>query len=62
MCVVLTQITESFSAYLRRLAKKEENPEDALKEFRIIVDQEEEKSDWYGLQSPWSNQTTYIVR
>ena len=27
-------------------AKKEDNPEQALKEFRAIVDQEEEKGDW----------------
>lgn len=29
-------------------AKKEDNPEQALKEFRAIVDQEEEKGDWYA--------------
>lgn len=27
-------------------AKKEDNPEEALKEFRAIVDQEDEKGDW----------------
>ncbi len=27
-------------------AKKEDNPDEALKEFRAIVDQEEEKGDW----------------
>lgn len=27
-------------------AKKEDNPEEALKEFKAIVDQEEEKGDW----------------
>ena len=27
-------------------AKKEEQPEEALKEFRAIIDQEEEKGDW----------------
>jgi hypothetical protein len=43
---------------LRRLAKKEEAPEEALKEFRAIIDQEEEKGDWCGLQSFWSYQTT----
>jgi len=26
--------------------KKEDNPEEALKEFRTIVTQEEEKGDW----------------
>lgn len=30
------------------IAKKDDNPEDALKEFRAIVDQEEEQGDWYG--------------
>jgi len=28
------------------LAKKEDNPEEALKDFRAIVDQESEKGDW----------------
>ena len=50
--------TEPYPTYLRRLAKKEETPEEALKEFRAIVDQEEEKGDWCGLQSFWSDQTT----
>ena len=29
-------------------AKKDDSPEQALKEFRTIVDQEEEKGDWYA--------------
>jgi len=33
-------------------AKKEDSPEEALKEFRAIVDQEEEKGDWYVLCPP----------
>ena len=40
--------TEPCLTYLRRLAKKEEAPEEALKEFRAIIDQEEEKGDWCG--------------
>ena len=32
------------------IAKKEDNPEQALKEFRAIVDKEEEKGDWYVQQ------------
>jgi hypothetical protein len=28
------------------IAKKEDDPEQALKEFRAIVDKEEEKGDW----------------
>ncbi len=35
----------------RNTAKKEDNPEQALKEFRAIVEQEEEKGDWYVLVS-----------
>jgi len=31
------------------IAKKEDNPEEALKEFRAIVDQEDEKGDWYDI-------------
>ncbi len=36
--------------------KKEDNPEQALKEFRAIVDQEEEKGDWsvtHSFQVVW---------
>jgi COP9 signalosome complex subunit 2 len=32
--------------YYTAKSKKEDNPEEALKEFRAIVDQEEEKGDW----------------
>ncbi|KAF5384946.1 hypothetical protein D9615_001144 [Tricholomella constricta] len=32
--------------YYKAKSKKDDNPEEALKEFRAIVDQEEEKSDW----------------
>ncbi|KAH9858261.1 PCI-domain-containing protein [Lenzites betulinus] len=32
--------------YYAAKSKKEDNPEQALKEFRAIVDQEEEKGDW----------------
>ena len=53
--------TEPYLTYMRRLAKKEEVPEEALKEFRAIIDQEEEKGDWCGLQSSWGDQTTQIV-
>lgn len=33
------------------LAKKEDNPEEALKEFQVIVEQEEDKGDWYVRRS-----------
>lgn len=33
---------------LLRIAKKEDDPEQALKEFKAIVDKEEEKGDWYA--------------
>lgn len=29
------------------IAKKEDDPEQALKEFKAIVDKEEEKGDWW---------------
>jgi len=32
--------------YYKAKSKKEEAPEEALKEFRAIIDQEEEKGDW----------------
>ncbi|TFK41917.1 PCI domain-containing protein [Crucibulum laeve] len=32
--------------YYKAKSKKEDNPEEALKEFRALVDQEEEKGDW----------------
>lgn len=35
------------SDLLNLSAKKEDNPEEALKEFRAIVDQEKEQGDWY---------------
>jgi hypothetical protein len=34
-------------------AKKEDNPEEALKEFRAIVDQETEKGDWFVFRIPF---------
>jgi hypothetical protein len=45
-CVLLSCLNhaEKFCA-----GKKEDNPEEALKEFRAIVAQEEEKGDWYVL-------------
>ena len=33
----------------QRVAKKEDDPEQALKEFKAIVDKEEEKGDWYTI-------------
>ena len=32
-------------------AKKEESPEQALKEFAAIVDQDEPMSDWYAIST-----------
>ncbi|KAF8735701.1 hypothetical protein AX14_001629 [Amanita brunnescens Koide BX004] len=32
--------------YYKAKSKKEDNPEEALKEFRVIVDQEKEQGDW----------------
>lgn len=30
------------------IAKKEDSPEEALKAFKVIVEREEEKGDWYA--------------
>jgi len=43
---------------LPRTAKKEDDPEQALKEFKTIVDKEEEKGDWYILFPPYHLQMT----
>jgi hypothetical protein len=34
-------------SFIVNIAKKEEYPEEALKEFRAIVDQETDKGDWF---------------
>jgi hypothetical protein len=41
-----------------RIAKKEDDPEQALKEFKAIVEKEEEKGDWYTIFSQCSPQMT----
>jgi COP9 signalosome complex subunit 2 len=59
--------------YYKAKSKKEENPEEALKEFRAIINQEEEKGDWgfkalkqmtkllfLGLQRPNDALKTYV--
>ena len=50
-CIILLSVWRAVSilvicADVCIIAKKEDNPEQALKEFRAIVDQEEEKGDW----------------
>ena len=35
-------------SYAEITAKKEESPEQALRELNAIVDQDEPKSDWYA--------------
>jgi hypothetical protein len=35
--------------YPEIIAKKEESPEQALKEFAAIVDQDDPMSDWYAI-------------
>ena len=47
----IRHLSERCSADLQQTAKKEDNPEEALKEFRAIVDQEEDKGDWYVRRS-----------
>ncbi|OCH90066.1 PCI-domain-containing protein [Obba rivulosa] len=41
-----TGSADAENMYYTAKSKKEDNPEQALKEFRAIVDQEEEKGDW----------------
>jgi hypothetical protein len=45
---VLGTFPHHHSTHLGIIAKKEESPEQALKEFAAIVDQDEPKSDWYA--------------
>ena len=45
--------------WLVGIAKKEDNPEEALKEFRAIVDQEDEKGDWSDLA--WLNFNQMLI-
>jgi hypothetical protein len=44
-------LSERCGVDLQQTAKKEDNPEEALKEFRAIVDKEEDKGDWYVRRS-----------
>ena len=51
-CIILLNvralpICPVFVVFTSLTAKKEDNPEEALKEFRTIVDQETEKGDWF---------------
>jgi hypothetical protein len=51
-CIILLNvralpICPVFVVFTGLTAKKEDNPEEALKEFRAIVDQETEKGDWF---------------
>jgi hypothetical protein len=47
MCVRIPPTLSVISDASHHLAKKEANPEEALKAFRAIVDQETEKGDWF---------------
>lgn len=49
------QFTAEVDDELLLPAKKEDTPEEALKDFRAIVDQETERGDWYGLLVHRSN-------
>ncbi|KAJ4002158.1 PCI domain-containing protein [Lentinula boryana] len=47
--------------YYKAKSKKEDNPEGALKEFRVIVDQEKEKGDWGFKALKQSTKLLYLV-
>jgi hypothetical protein len=44
---LLSALSLSVASHSEFTAKKEESPEQALKEFAAIVDQDEPMSDWY---------------
>ncbi|KAF5392575.1 hypothetical protein D9757_002257 [Collybiopsis confluens] len=44
--------------YYKAKSKKEENPEGALKDFRVIVDQEKEKGDWQVANPDYSSDSS----
>jgi hypothetical protein len=46
---VLGTLCHCRATYSEIIAKKEESPEQALKEFAAIVDQDDPMSDWYGI-------------
>lgn len=56
VCLV-SQKCLSPNAHDTTAAKKEDNPEEALKDFQAIVEQEEEKGDWYARKK---QNTTYV--
>jgi hypothetical protein len=50
---VLGTLCRPRTTYSEIIAKKEESPEQALKEFAAIVDQDDPMSDWYGISDYW---------
>lgn len=45
--LTITRLQREISLGAGPKGKKEDNPEGALKDFKAIIEQEEEKSDWY---------------
>ena len=48
-CLHLVLFVTCRTTHPEVIAKKEESPEQALKEFAAIVDQDDPMSDWYGI-------------
>jgi hypothetical protein len=59
MCVFMVYLNQP--ALMVTAAKKEDNPEEALKEFRAIVDQEVEKGDWFVFGLPDTTFFTFTM-
>jgi len=48
---VIVTFSSRLSSHSEITAKKEESPEQALKEFAAIVDQDNPMSDWYTIST-----------
>jgi hypothetical protein len=48
---VIGTFSSHLSSHSEIIAKKEESPEQALKEFAAIVDQDDPMSDWYNIST-----------
>ena len=48
---VIGTFSSHLSSHSEITAKKEESPEQALKEFAAIVDQDDPMSDWYTIST-----------
>ena len=52
-------ILELDGQVIQYAAKKEDNPEEALKSFKSIVEKEEKKGDWFEL--PFTTSAVHLI-